>query len=388
VDQARQKSSTDWAPVAQFFPVQRRRRLLKSPASAAPERAGSGHRGRQGGRSMRVSRRGILAAAGALPLLGGRLALAAEPPKIRIGWVVAGANLPSILFAKQGIAQRQGKTYQMEDVHFAGTPQMITALAAGELDIGSLAYSSVALAIENAKMDDLRIIADEFQDGVEGYYTDEYMVLKDSPIKTVADLKGKVLATNGAGSAVDIALRAMLRQHGLDDRKDVTIIEIGLPNMKSVLSEKKADLICAVTPFSWDPGLRSVARTLFTQKQAVGRTQMIVWAARAGFLGDNRAAMADFMEDALRARRFYLDPANHEEAVAIVAKITKQPPERFAEWLFTKKDYYRNRDGLPDLAALQANIELQRKLGFLKTGFEVKKYADLSFALGAVKRLA
>jgi NitT/TauT family transport system substrate-binding protein len=236
-------------------------------------------------------------------------------------------------------------------------------------------------------MDDLRIIADEFQDGVEGYYTDEYMVLKDSPIKTVADLKGKVLATNGAGSAVDIALRAMLRQHGLDDRKDVTIIEIGLPNMKAVLSEKKADLICAVTPFSWDPGLRSVARTLFTQKQAVGRTQMIVWAARAGFLERNHAAMADFMEDALRARRFYLDPANHEEAVAIVAKITKQPPERFADWLFTKKDYYRDHDGLPDLAALQANIELQRKLGFLKTSFEVKKYADLSFATGAVKRL-
>ena len=336
---------------------------------------------------MRISRRALLAAAGALPLVGSRLARAADLPTIRVGWVVAGANLTPTLFAKPGIAQHEGQTYRMEPVHFSGTPQMITALAADELDIGTLAYSSVALAIENAQMADLRIIADEFQDGVPGYYTDEYMVLKDSPIKTVADLKGKVLATNGAGSAVDIALRAMLRQHGLDDQKDVTILEIGLPNMKAVLSEKKADLICAVTPFSWDPALRSIARTLFTQKEAVGRTQMLVWAARAGFLQQNRDAMDDFIADALRGRRFYIDPANHAEAVAIVAKATHQPPERFEGWLYTKKDYYRDPNGLPDLEALQANIDLQAKLGFLKSGFKVGAYTDLSFAQRAVQRL-
>ena len=336
---------------------------------------------------MPVSRRGILAAAGALPLLGTRLARAAAPLPIRTSWVVAGANFMSILFAKEGTAPQQGKTYEMQDSHFAGTPEMITALAAGELDIASLAYSSFALAIENARMDDLRIIADEFQDGVEGYYTNQFLVLKDSPIKTVPDLKGKILATNAAGSAVDIALRAMLRQHGLDDRKDVTIIEVGLPNMKAVLGEKKADLICAVTPFSWDPALRAMSRVLFTQKEAVGRTQMIVWTARAGFLEKNRAAMADFMTDALRARRFYLNPANHEEAVAIVSQKTKLPPQRFAEWLFTKKDYFRDPEGLPDLDALQANVKLQNQLGFLKTNFDVRKYAELSFARGAVKRL-
>jgi len=337
---------------------------------------------------MRVSRRRLLAGAGALPLLGSPLArAAAEPLKIRISWVVAGANLASILFDKPGIAHYQGRSYEMEGMHFSGTPEMISALATGDLDIATLAYSSFALAIENAKMSDLRIIADEFQDGVPGYYTDEYMVLKDSPIKTVADLKGKVVATNGAGSAVDMSLRAMLRKHGLDDRKDVTFIEIGLPNMKAVLSEKKADLICAVTPFSWDPGLRAMARTLFTQKDAVGRTQMILWAARAGFLDKNRAALADFMEDALRARHFYLDPANHAEAVAIVSKATKLPPERFEGWLFTNKDYYRDPDGLPDLEALQANVNLQHSLGFLATAFDVDKYAALDLAKDAAKRV-
>ncbi len=66
----------------------------------------------------------------------------------------------------------------------------------------------------------------------------------------------------------------MLRKDGLEDKRDVEIV---LPNMKAVLSKKKADLICAVTPFARDPGLRAVARTLFTQNEAVGRPQMIVW---------------------------------------------------------------------------------------------------------------
>src|SRR6202020_1134891 len=106
----------------------------------------------------------------------------------------------------------------MQPLHFANTPSMIPALAADQVDIATLSYAAFANAIENAGMDDLRVIADEFQDGVAGYYSDEIMVLKDSPIKTVEDLKGKVASTNGAGGAVDVALRVMLRKHGLEDK--------------------------------------------------------------------------------------------------------------------------------------------------------------------------
>jgi NitT/TauT family transport system substrate-binding protein len=331
---------------------------------------------------------------GALAVVAGALLLlacvahAAEPVKIRVGWVVVPANLPPILFAKQGVAKHLGQSYDMDPIHFNGTPLMISALASGELDIGLLAYSSFALAVENAGMRDLRIIADDFQDGVEGYYTNEYMVRQDSPIRTVEDLKGKVLASNAAGSAVDVALRVMLRKHGLDDKKDLSIIEVAFPNMKAVLAEKKVDLISGVVPFSVDPGLKEIARTLFTQKDAVGTTEMIIWAARAPFLEKNRAAMVDFMEDELRALRFYRDPANHREVVDIIAQYTKQPRERFDSWVFTKGgDYYRDPDGLPNLDALQANIDTQRELGLLKSPLDVKKYAVLDIVKEAAQRL-
>jgi sulfonate transport system substrate-binding protein len=331
-------------------------------------------------RSIKFALAGLVA----LAFVGGA---AAEPLKIRVAWVVAVANWPSLIMEKKDLARHLGTSYVFEPVHYNGTPLMITGMATGDLEIGTLAYSSLALAIENAGMDDLRIIADDFQDGVPGYYADEYFVLADGPIKTVEDLKGKVVATNAAGSAVDIAMRAMLRKHGLEDKRDYTVVEAAFPTMRAMLTEKKAALIPGVIPFAFDPELRKNARTLFTQKDAIGTTQMIVWAARKDFIAKNRAAMVDLMEDTLRIVRWYLDPANHDAAVEIAARVTKQPPERFAPWLFTAKDYYRDPNMLPNLEALQANIATQKELGFLKTVFDVKKYADLSLVEEAAQRL-
>jgi NitT/TauT family transport system substrate-binding protein len=150
---------------------------------------------------------------------------AAAPLKIRIAWVQMPSELQPILFAHPGLARHQGESYEMEAVHFSGTPAMITALAAGELDIVPFAFSSLAAAIENARMDDIRVIADEFQDGAPGHYTNAYMVLKESPIERVEDLRGKVVASNAIGSALDMGLRVMLRRHGLEDRRDYTLVE-------------------------------------------------------------------------------------------------------------------------------------------------------------------
>src|SRR5260370_35272656 len=106
---------------------------------------------------------------------------------------------------------------------------MVTALANGELEVANLAYSTLAIAIENAGMNDLRIIADEFRDGVEGYYSQEDMVLADGPIKKIEDMKGKVVMTNASGSAVDVPMHARLRKMGLEDKRDYTCCAPAFP---------------------------------------------------------------------------------------------------------------------------------------------------------------
>ena len=309
-----------------------------------------------------------------------------EPVKIRAAWVAPVSNWASILLEKKDLAKHFGKSYVLEPVRYAGTPPMITALANGELEIANLAYSTLGIAIQNAGLSDLRVISDEFRDGAPGYYSQEYFVLKDGPIKSVKDLKGKVIGTNAAGSAVDVATRAMLRKHGLEDKRDYTVIEAPFPTMRAMLAEKKVDIIPGVLPFSRDPELHKIATPLFSQKEAIGVTQMIIWAARDPFIQKNRAAMVDFMEDTIRIVRWYLDPKNQKEAAEIAARITKQPAERFG-WLFTKEDYYRDPNMIPDLEALQRNVDMTKDLGFLKDSLDVKKHSDLSIVQEAAKRL-
>jgi NitT/TauT family transport system substrate-binding protein len=181
-------------------------------------------------------------------------------------------------------------------------------------------------------------------------------------------------------------MRAMLKKHGLEDKRDYTFIEAALPAQKAMLLDKKTDLISSVVPFQHDPELKAKGRILFTQRDIMGVTQMIVYTARKSFIDKNRAAMVDFLEDTLRVVRWYLDPKNHDEAVAIASRLTKIPPERFS-WLFTDQDYARNGNLMPDLKALQANVDQTQALGFYKAKFDVQKYSDLSLIQEAAARL-
>jgi sulfonate transport system substrate-binding protein len=311
---------------------------------------------------------------------------AADPVKFRIGWASIPGSRAGFMLEKPELLHHLNQSYTVEPMHFASTPAELTALAAGDVDIAQFAFSSFGAAIENAHMDDLRLIANELEDGVPGYATTNFMVLKDSPIKTIDDLKGKVVATNGIGSGLDIAMRYVLLQRNLQDKRDYTDVEINFPNMKAALSGRKVDLVSSILPFMYDPELVAAGRVLFKQGDQVGPSELLMWAARAPYIAANRAALVDLTEDSLRMLRWYADPANHAEAIEIVAKLTKQPPEAL-DWVFTDRDYFRGPNGTPDVAAVAANLKMEKTLGYLKTDIDVPKYADLTISEEAVKRL-
>jgi sulfonate transport system substrate-binding protein len=314
-------------------------------------------------------------------------AQAGEPVKIRIGWITVPTSLSPILFAKPQLATHLGKSYTVEPTRFAGTSPMITALATGDLDIGELAFASLGFAIQNARLSDLRIIADEIQDGVEDHMSLPFVVLKDGPIRTIEDLKGKTVATNVIGSGTDIGMRSLLRHQGLEAKRDYTIIESDYGHMPAMLAEGKADMIVTINLTLNSPQLQRIARPLFSLKDAMGTTQILSRVARTGFIEKNRTALVDYFEDEIRELRWYLDPANHDEAVRIVADFTKLPPEAFAGWIFTAKDQYRDPDDRPNLEAVARNLRTQKEAGFLDIDIDVAKYADLSLVEEAARRL-
>jgi NitT/TauT family transport system substrate-binding protein len=310
----------------------------------------------------------------------------ADPVKFRIGWASIPGSRAGFILEKPELLHHLNQSYTVEPMHFASTPAELQALASGDLDIAQLAFSTFGAAIDNAHMEDLRLIANELEDGVPGYATTHFMVLKDSPIKTIDDLKGRVVATNGIGSGLDIAMRYILSQHHLQEKRDYTDVEINFPNMRPALADHKVDLVSAILPFMYEPEMLKIGRVLFEQGAQIGPSELLMWSARAPYIAAHRAALVDLMEDNLRMLRWYSDPANHEEAIAIVAKLTKQPAASL-DWVFTQRDDFRGPDGAPDLKSVDTDLKMERTLGYLKSDIDVAKYADLTIASEALKRL-
>ena len=313
----------------------------------------------------------------------------AEPLAIRIGWVVTPGHLAPLIEAlgkrEPAMFKHLGKSYTMQPVRFQGTSPQIQALAISEVDIAAFSTAALALAITNANLD-VRVVADVVGDGMDGYFSEKFVVLADGPIKKVEDIKGRRAATNAIGSAHDLAMRKMFRMHGLKDA-DFTTVEANFANMPAMLDGGKVDIIGVLPQFSQGIVDNPKYRILFTARDAVGPTQAVLWAIRADYIAKNRRVLLDFFEDHIRAVRWFIDPKNHETAVAITADVTKLPKDRLG-FAFTKEDFYHSPDGRPELDSVQREINEAVKLGVLPKAVDIRpKYVDLSLIEEAKKRI-
>jgi sulfonate transport system substrate-binding protein len=314
----------------------------------------------------------------------------ADGVAIRIGWAQAPGHLAplfDLLAAKHAtIMPHQGKSYDASAIHFCGSTPQIQALAVGELEIAAFAPSSLTLAIANAGLD-VRIVSDVIQDGLPGHYDEPFIVRKDSPIKTITDIKGKRVATNAIGSASDNAMRMGFRKQGVQD-KDITTVEADFANMVPMIESEKVDLVALMPQFIHRVDALGKYRTLFTASEARGGpAQTVIWVMRADFIAAHRAALVDFFEDHIRAVRWFLDAKNREEALAIAMQATKQPRADL-DYAFTDADFYRSPDLVPDVAAAQREIDDSFKLGLLPKSVTLSpRYVDLSMVNEAKRRL-
>ncbi len=319
-----------------------------------------------------------------LPLGGA----AADPVRLRVAWVAVPGQLAPILYENKSILKHYGTTYTVDPVRVPGSGPQLTALASGELEIAQFAPAAFALALQNAHMEDLRVVGDTVRDGFEDYHTRKFVVLADGPIKKAEDLKGKVIGSNSIGGAMDMGMRSYLRARGLEDKRDFSVVEIDFANQWPALTAGKSDLAFMTIPFSIPVLKTDKARVLFTMKDAMGgASELTIMCILAPFIEKNRAALVDYFEDTQRAMHWFLDPKNRPEVLDIVARFTKSQVSDYADWLFTKGDDYHDPDSRVDLTVMQHDIETLRQLGLLKIDIDVKKYADTSLVDEATKRL-
>ena len=140
-------------------------------------------------------------------------------------------------------------------------------------------------------------------------------------IKTIEDLRGKPVGVTRFGSSTDFTMRYLLRKHGMNPDRDVSMIQAGDLNAAAAMLKTKAIF---AAPFSSPANLRAQeagARSLLNMGTAGVYFPHDALMARRAFINSNE----DFVRRATRAysegvHRLFSDPAAGKRAVSKFAR--------------------------------------------------------------------
>ena len=303
--------------------------------------------------------------------------------KVKIGSGLVPVHISTIIFSDARLSPNKGKTYDVEFVASRGSSQQMTALAAGELNLVGFSAAAFGAGIENGGLD-LVALSDLVQDGPG--FSSIYAVLDSSGIKSVKDLKGKVVGINARGGTQDMTVRTILKQAGLDPDKDVQISEIGF-NAEAALRDGKV----ATSSFSSGPwasaSRKGGVHPLFYERDAGGDKQFLFYGTMRDYAKKNHAVLVDLFADYLHGWHWLKDPKNRDEMLKLVAAATKQPAENFVDWVFLPgKDFHRDPKGRVNAKALQANLDDLVGFGVMKKKLVLAEHMDDSIVREAAAK--
>lgn len=162
-------------------------------------------------------------------------------PKIRIGYWPVAAGLPFFAAIEKGYFKEAG--LDVEAIKFAGAQQVMEAMLAGRSDGSSNGTGSANLAIgEIAQPGLFKIFATNPSNAK--FVLDEFIVPKDSPVKTMADLKGKKVASGPGIQNVTLA-KTMLERAGATG---ATVIELPIGQHVAALVAGQVDACYTLEP--------------------------------------------------------------------------------------------------------------------------------------------
>ena len=176
-------------------------------------------------------------------------------PKIRIGYWPIAAGLPFYAAIEKGYFKEAG--LEVEPLKFAAAQQVMEAMLSGRSDGSSNGTGSANLAIgEIASPGLLKIFATN-PSNVK-YVLDEFLVPKDNPVKTLADLKGKRVASGPGIQNVTLA-KTMLERGGAGA---VNVVELPIGQHVGAIAAGQVDAVYTLEPTGTVGRLNGVTRVL------------------------------------------------------------------------------------------------------------------------------
>jgi ABC-type nitrate/sulfonate/bicarbonate transport system substrate-binding protein len=260
----------------------------------------------------------------------------------------------------------------LDATRFTGSDKRSQAFEAGAIDLAASSANGVIFAAAEGVT--AKAIASISRESPRGFST-SYYVKNNSPIKSVADLKGKTVGINGFYTSGHLWLKTALEKNGLDDT-DVTITPVPFPAMQEALEAGKVDVGMFPQPFAALAEKQAKVRKIFDAKYGVPfEEELIVLIGKDEFLKKNASAVHAFMEDLKAAMQFYLEKPREARQLLIDQKMVRVNPDVY----LTMHDYYRDPTLRVDADALEQMQATQIKAGFQKKKADVRSLVDLSY---------
>ena len=109
---------------------------------------------------------------------------------------------------------------------------------------------------------------------------------------------------------------------------------------------------------------------------------------KADFIAAHRPAIVDMLTDHMAAIRWFLDPANRNDALAMTHAFTKQSLQSL-DYAFTKNDVYRSPDLMPVIPPIQKDIDIAVGMKMLPASIEASRnMSTCRWSPEAAKRFA
>lgn len=302
-------------------------------------------------------------------------------PTLRVNVFPTAKNLPFFVGMPGGIFARHGLKIDLQFTPNSGKQR--AGLAAGAFEIAHAAVDNAVAMVDVAGKD--VIIVTGGDSGMNEFIVQPY-------VRTLADIRGKILLADAPDTAYALLAKKLLLKHGLKDGVDYTVKPVGRGGLRYRALLENEEYAAAVLnpPFSIQAvqqGKRSMGGLveMLGPYQANGAFVLRSWAQANGRLLERY--IAAYVES-LRAA---LDPANKAEAAAKLAenlKLTHDVAERTYRLLadpafgFTP-DAKFDSEGFRNTLAVRAEIEA--KPGSRPA--DPEQYVDLSYYQRAINTL-
>ena len=301
-------------------------------------------------------------------------AAAGAQDKISIGYLVGSSAAPVKVIQELGLAQKHG--LDMDAKEFVDIGAMDRAFALGEYDvISSLSLNTFGEYI-NRGLDLVMVLGTL-------YPHTAIVVPKDSPYKTIADLRDKRVGVYGINASSTAVFGVIARErYGLDIRKDMKLFGSVPPSLPTLLAKGEVDAILNLPPFvprmvasgeyrilmatidEWEKitghklpfAFMVVSRKTLEAKRPALRKMVTAWREAADHIRQNPDALNPFL---------------------VTAKITEPAAQKIAQRIMLP--HYMNSLTEKDIENVRFYWERAVKYGFMQKPVQAQHWYTFEF---------